>query len=123
MAGLVVGAALASASASAQSTAQVPWRPGDAASFQTGAKEENRATAAQGSLPVTTQAWLAMQPWAEGRRVAVMGMSNGGRTVLAALRTTLSHPEPFVAGSALYPGCQVVAFLVTHGLISGDAAR
>ena len=26
-----------------------------------------------------------------------MGMSNGGRTVLAALRTTLRHPEPFVA--------------------------
>jgi hypothetical protein len=32
--------------------------------------------------------------------------SNGGRTVLAALRTTLQHPEPFVAGVALYPGCQ-----------------
>jgi dienelactone hydrolase len=26
--------------------------------------------------------------------------------VLAALRTTLKHPEPFVAGIALYPGCQ-----------------
>ena len=35
-----------------------------------------------------------------------MGMSNGGRTVLAALRTTLSHPAPFAAGIALYPGCQ-----------------
>ena len=35
-----------------------------------------------------------------------MGMSNGGRTVLAALRTSLKHPDPFVAGIALYPGCQ-----------------
>jgi dienelactone hydrolase len=26
--------------------------------------------------------------------------------VLAALRTTLKHPHPFVAGVALYPGCQ-----------------
>jgi dienelactone hydrolase len=181
---LIVGAAFAAASAAAQSTVQVPWRPGSAASFQTGAREERGATAAQGSLPVTiyrpdgdgpfpfvvllhgcgglkhdamwtlwvkpwadlfrehgigtavvdsfaprgvdqvctsgvatwagrraddaysTRAWLAAQLWADGRRVAVMGMSNGGRTVLAALRTTLSHAEPFVAGIALYPGCQ-----------------
>ena len=33
-------------------------------------------------------------------------MSNGGRTVLAALRTSLKHADPFVAGIALYPGCQ-----------------
>ena len=39
-------------------------------------------------------------------RIAVMGMSNGGRTVLSALRTDLRHPEPFRAGIALYPGCQ-----------------
>ena len=35
-----------------------------------------------------------------------MGMSNGGRTVLSALRTDLHHAEPFRAGIALYPGCQ-----------------
>jgi dienelactone hydrolase len=46
------------------------------------------------------------QPYADGKRIVVMGMSNGGRTVLAALRTTLSHAWPFVAGVALYPGCQ-----------------
>jgi dienelactone hydrolase len=50
--------------------------------------------------------WLASQPWADPRRTVVMGMSNGGRTVLAALRASASHPEPFVAGIALYPGCQ-----------------
>jgi dienelactone hydrolase len=50
--------------------------------------------------------WLAEQPYADRRRVALMGMSNGGRTVLASLRTTLAHPDPFVAGVALYPGCQ-----------------
>src|SRR6185436_14470216 len=46
------------------------------------------------------------QPYVDDRRIAVMGMSNGGRTVLAALRTTLKHPDPFVAGVALHPGCQ-----------------
>ena len=54
----------------------------------------------------TTRAWLAEQPDVDAKHIAVMGMSNGGRTVLAALRTTLRHPEPFVAGVALYPGCQ-----------------
>jgi len=50
-------------------------------------------------------AWLAEQGWVDGRRIAVMGMSNGGRTVLATLRTTLKRSEPFGAGVALYPGC------------------
>jgi dienelactone hydrolase len=54
----------------------------------------------------STRAWLAEQPDVDATHIAVMGMSNGGRTVLAALRTTLRHPEPFVAGVALYPGCQ-----------------
>ena len=54
----------------------------------------------------SVRGWLAEQPFADARRIAVMGMSNGGRTVLAALRTTLSHAWPFVAGVALYPGCQ-----------------
>ena len=51
-------------------------------------------------------AWLKEQPYVDAKRIAVMGMSNGGRSVLAALRTTLKHPHPFVAGIALYPGCQ-----------------
>jgi dienelactone hydrolase len=54
----------------------------------------------------SVRAWLAEQPYADAKRIAVMGMSNGGRTVLAALRTTLSHSAPFAAGVALYPGCQ-----------------
>jgi dienelactone hydrolase len=54
----------------------------------------------------SARAWLGEQPSVDVRRIAVMGMSNGGRTVLAALRTTLKHPDPFVAGVALYPGCQ-----------------
>jgi dienelactone hydrolase len=54
----------------------------------------------------SVRTWLVQQPGIDVRRIAVMGMSNGGRTVLAALRTTLKHPEPFVAGVALYPGCQ-----------------
>jgi dienelactone hydrolase len=54
----------------------------------------------------SARAWLVEQPGVDARRIAIMGMSNGGRTVLAALRTTLKHPDPFVAGVALYPGCQ-----------------
>jgi dienelactone hydrolase len=163
----------------------VPWRPGNAGSFQDGAIEEQGARSATGSLPVTiykpegagpfpfvvllhgcgglkaramwtlwvepwtgllrergigaavvdsfaprgveqvcntgsvaawavrraddaysARAWLAEQPYVDAKRLAVMGMSNGGRTVLAALRTTVKHAERFVAGIALYPGCQ-----------------
>jgi dienelactone hydrolase len=180
----VLGGALVPAWALAQSTVQVPWRPGNVESFQAGAAEERGARATQGSLPVTiyrpdgegsvpfvvllhgcgglkhdamwrlwvqpwadlfrehgigtavadsfgprgvnqvctgapgawaarraddaysARAWLVEQPYVDARRIAVMGMSNGGRTVLATLRTTLKHPEPFVAGVALYPGCQ-----------------
>lgn len=54
----------------------------------------------------SVRGWLAEQPYVDATRIAVMGMSNGGRTVLAAMRTTLKHPHPFVAGVALYPGCQ-----------------
>ncbi len=53
-----------------------------------------------------------------------MGMSNGGRTVLAALRITLRHPEPFVAGIALYPGCQTDVsrhFYALRLVLSGKA--
>jgi dienelactone hydrolase len=54
----------------------------------------------------SARAWLAEQSYVDARRLAVMGMSNGGRTVLAALRATVEHPERFAAGIALYPGCQ-----------------
>jgi dienelactone hydrolase len=50
--------------------------------------------------------WLEQQPYVDTKRIVVMGMSNGGRTVLAALRTTLKHSAPFLAGIALYPGCR-----------------
>lgn len=51
-------------------------------------------------------AWLREQPYVDAKRIAVMGMSNGGRTVLAALRAPLKYSDPFAAGVALYPGCQ-----------------
>lgn len=181
----LLAAALPSAHSATVEKVVVPWRAGNADSFQTGAVEEGRARSAQGLLPVTiykpagagpfpfivllhgcgglrneamwtrwvepwtdvfrehgigaavvdsfgprgveqvcntggvaawavrraddaysARAWLAEQPYVDPKRIAVMGMSNGGRTVLAALRTTLKHPEPFIAGVALYPGCQ-----------------
>jgi dienelactone hydrolase len=51
-------------------------------------------------------AWLTARPDVAPGRIAVMGMSNGGRTVLAALRASLEHEPPFAAGIALYPGCR-----------------
>jgi dienelactone hydrolase len=186
-AGLLVAALLvpcASRSAPARPVVQVPWQPGNADAFQTGAAEERRIRAAHGFLPATiyrpdgagpfpfvvllhgcgglhrealwtgwvepwadlfraqgigaavvdsfgprgvdqvctgsvaawavrraddaysVRAWLAEQPYVDATRIAVMGMSNGGRTVLAALRTSLKHAQPFTAGVALYPGCQ-----------------
>jgi dienelactone hydrolase len=162
----------------------VPWQPGNAASFQMGAREEGGARAEHGTLPVTivrpdgagpfpfvvllhgcgglrapamwtqwinpwselfrrngvgtaivdsfgprgveqvcrgnvaawaarraddaysVRAWLAQQSFVAADRIAVMGMSNGGRTVLAALRSDRKQGAPFRAGVALYPGCQ-----------------
>ena len=54
--------------------------------------------------------WLASQPGVDGRRLGLLGWSNGGSTVLAALN--LLHPE--VAATAVrpslavafYPGCE-----------------
>jgi dienelactone hydrolase len=54
----------------------------------------------------SARVWLAEHPDVDAQHIAVMGMSNGGRAVLAALRTTLQHSDRFVAGVALYPGCQ-----------------
>src|SRR6266498_742884 len=149
----------------------IPWRPGNAAAFQSGAAEERGKKAANGSLPVniyrpdgagpfpfivllhgcgglhreamwsawvepwadvfrahgvgtavvdsfgprrvdqvctgnvaawamrraddaySVRSWLAEQPYVDATRIAVMGMSNGGRTVLAALRVALKHPS------------------------------
>jgi dienelactone hydrolase len=50
--------------------------------------------------------WLAQQPFAAADQIALLGMSNGGRAVLAALRTDLRHSRPFRAGIALYPNCE-----------------
>jgi dienelactone hydrolase len=180
----MLGAALLPAYAATGETVLVPWRAGNADSFQTGAVEERRTRAAEGSLPVTVyrpegagpfpfvvllhgcgglrqeamwtrwvqpwadlfrehgigtavvdsfgprgvdqvctsgaamwavrraddaysaRAWLTEQQYVDAKRIAVMGMSNGGRTVLAAMRNPLKHPDRFVAGIALYPGCQ-----------------
>lgn len=52
------------------------------------------------------RAWLAAAPYVRADRIAVMGMSNGGRTVLAALRAPPPGGQGFRAGVALYPGCQ-----------------
>jgi dienelactone hydrolase len=182
--GLCIILALGLVADGARAAEQVPWQPGNAAAFQTGAREEAGAQAAHGTLPVTiirpegagpfpfvvllhgcgglgapamwtrwvnpwadlfrrrgigtavvdsfgprgvqqvcssgaaawavrraddahsVRAWLAHQSFVDAERIAVMGMSNGGRTVLAALRADRKHAMQFRAGIALYPGCQ-----------------
>ena len=52
--------------------------------------------------------YLTKKPFVAPNRIAVMGWSHGGWTVLAALRTDLAitkTKEPFSAGVSLYPYC------------------
>jgi dienelactone hydrolase len=54
----------------------------------------------------SVRAWLGEQPYVDAAHIAAMGMSNGGRTVLAAMHAPLRQSAAFIAGIALYPGCQ-----------------
>lgn len=50
--------------------------------------------------------WLVRQPWADGQRIVIMGMSNGGRTALLSISTAESvRFHRFAAAIALYPSC------------------
>lgn len=54
------------------------------------------------------KAFLAIQPYVNPNRIAFMGWSHGGWTVLKALRTELTYKNskgPFNAGIAFYPYC------------------
>jgi dienelactone hydrolase len=50
--------------------------------------------------------WLSGQAFVDPDRVALMGMSNGGRAALAALRPASPHARTFRAGVAFYPVCR-----------------
>jgi dienelactone hydrolase len=54
----------------------------------------------------SAQAWLAAQPYVKADRIALMGQSQGGSVTLLALKTEASSANGFVAGIAMYPGCQ-----------------
>ena len=54
------------------------------------------------------KAFLAIQPYIDPNRIAIMGWSHGGWTVLKALRTELIYKNtqgPFRVGIAFYPYC------------------
>lgn len=52
-------------------------------------------------------AWLATQPWVDGRRIIVMGMSNGGRAALLSVSATENARfRQFAAAVAFYPACE-----------------
>lgn len=55
------------------------------------------------------RAWLQAQSWVQADRVSLLGWSNGGSTVLWAVRPRAapkdSHPD-FRTAIALYPGCR-----------------
>lgn len=48
--------------------------------------------------------YLASLPFVDGQRIAVMGWSHGGATVVNLLR--VEQPQPFKAAIALYPACR-----------------
>ncbi|XAH25901.1 dienelactone hydrolase family protein [Xylophilus sp. GW821-FHT01B05] len=58
-------------------------------------------------------AWVAAQPWADPKKIAVLGWSHGGSAVLSVIEATHSEvkevPQTFAAAIAFYPGCN--AFL------------
>lgn len=57
--------------------------------------------------------WLAARPGVDPARIHVLGWSNGGTTVLEALRPDAGGREPegprFRSGVAFYPGCRVLS--------------
>ena len=56
----------------------------------------------------TTLAWLAQQAWTDHRRVALLGWSHGGSTVLASSDSRPKPPQTRLTpdiGLAFYPGC------------------
>jgi dienelactone hydrolase len=55
-----------------------------------------------------TLAWLAQQAWTDRQRVALLGWSHGGSTVLASSDSQHKLPQPSVTPDvalAFYPGC------------------
>lgn len=55
--------------------------------------------------------WLAAQPFVDGLRLALIGWSNGGSTVLATVDASRKErsASPFRAAIAFYPGCRISA--------------
>ena len=58
---------------------------------------------------LATQAWVRQQPWADAQRIALLGWSHGGITLLASTDAGQSAVKnagaPFVTAIAFYPGC------------------
>jgi dienelactone hydrolase len=61
-------------------------------------------------------AWLASQPFVDGRRIFVMGMSNGARAALLSINAREGWRfHQFAAAVALYPMC---GHMPPHGLLA-----
>ena len=58
-------------------------------------------------------AWVAAQPWARPKAIAVLGWSHGGSAVLAATdkrqAEVAKQPNAFATAIAFYPGCSAAA--------------
>ncbi|MES2185261.1 MAG: dienelactone hydrolase family protein [Pseudomonadota bacterium] len=60
---------------------------------------------------LAARAWVAAQPWADARRIALLGWSHGGSAVLAVTDARKAEsgtgvtPAAFAAAVAFYPGC------------------
>lgn len=56
-----------------------------------------------------TIAWASRQPWADSKRIALIGWSHGASSVLWAVRSSKSEPLPVRTAVAFYPGCRPMA--------------
>ncbi len=50
-------------------------------------------------------AYVAVQPWADAQRIAILGWSHGGTATLIASAKGVNYPVQPVAAVAFYPGC------------------
>lgn len=59
-------------------------------------------------------AYVAAQPWADAKRIAILGWSHGGTAALLAANSGVAYAVPLKAAAMFYPGCTNAAYFGTR---------